>query len=116
MDIELIDNNLNTIKAFHEFLSDIIDKGYNNDVDLLKLIVKHINLYVKDITEDNDEDNNNNDNNEDEDETTLLKNKIQSKIDKFMKNENHLSKIFLYKQDNKYIINMNQFIDKSYIY
>jgi hypothetical protein len=102
------DEDLNTIKAFHTFLTDIIEKGYNNKKDTIKKIVKHINNYIDDET-DNDDD-------EDEDETKLLNQKIQQKIDKFMESNNDLSKIYLYKKHNNYINNMNIFINNTFIY
>ncbi len=40
------DDKLTTIKVFNTYLSSIIDKGYNNEIDILLLIVKHINNFI----------------------------------------------------------------------
>ena len=111
MDNHDFDEDLNTIKAFHTFLTEIINKGYTNDIDIIKKIVKHINNYIDDDTEKNTE----SDNSDDENENNELKNKIQQKIDKFMESNNDLSKIYLYKKYN-YINNMNEFINSTYGY
>ena len=119
METAELDENLNTIKAFHTFLTDIIYKGYNNEPEIIKLIVKHINNYVKDTTEDETEDETEEEEEEEEeeeDEETLLKQKIQSKIDKFLNSYNDLSKIYLYQKDNKYILELNNFIKSSLLY
>ena len=121
-----MDANLEKINAFQEFLSEIVERGYNNDESLIKLIVKHIDNYMKEINENDNnntfEETNNSEETEEEeeeeekDEDRLFKEKIQLKIDKFMKSNNDLSKIYLYKNNNFYKDELNQFIDKSYIY
>jgi hypothetical protein len=105
------DEGLETIKAFHTFLTEIIDKGYNNDKDIIKKIVKHINNFIDDNTESN-----NNSDTESEDEEETLKTKIQEKINKFMISGNDLSKIYLYKKSNNFINNMNEFINNTFKY
>ncbi len=113
MDIIEFDKCLDTIKAFYSFLSDIIDKGYNNDINMLKLISKYINDYI----DDNDNNDNDEESEKDEEEEESVEDKIQKKIDKFLKSENDLSKIYLYKKYNEQlIINMNKFIESSLIY
>ena len=129
MDIHEFDEQLNTIKAFHSYLSDIIDKGYNNNQDIIKLIAKNINEYIEQMEEleaeqnesekDSDEtesDENESDETESEDDNTIVKQKIQSKMDKFLNTETDLSKIYLYQKDNKYISELNEFINNSYFY
>ena len=49
----MYDEKLTTIKAFHSYLGDVIDKGYNNDTYTLLLIVKHINNFVYEHIESN---------------------------------------------------------------
>jgi hypothetical protein len=43
------DEKLTIIKAFHTYLGEIIDNGYNNDYETLLIITKHINNYQEDI-------------------------------------------------------------------
>jgi len=128
-----LDEDLETIKAFHTFLTDILEKGYNNNILIIKSIVKNINNYIKTmITSENDSQNdsqNNSDNNEsqnnsddnqsddDENEELIkLKEKIQLKINDFLSSPINLSKYYLYQKDKTYITKMNQYINKSFIY
>jgi hypothetical protein len=105
------DEDLETIKAFHTFLTEIIDNGYNNDKDIIKKIAKYINKYIDDDTESSST---KSDSSEDENEE--LNNKIQNKIDKFMMSNNDLSKIYLYKKNNIFISTMNEFINNTFKY
>ncbi len=50
---EYYDNKLTTIKVFNSYLSNIINKGYNNDIDTLLLIVKNIDNFVDEQIEAN---------------------------------------------------------------
>ena len=115
-----LDEQLNTIKAFHTFLTEIIDKGYNNDPNLIKLVSKHINNYVNKLnneTEDEEDEEEEDDKEEDNKEAKiLLEQKIQLKVDKFMKHSNDLSKIYLYQKDTKYIIEMNNYMNSLLLY
>ena len=56
----MYDENLTIIKAFQSYLSDVIDKGYNNDYKTLLYIVKHIKNLRDELIEDNNYDNNHN--------------------------------------------------------
>ncbi len=49
---ELYDEKLSTIKAFHTYLSEVINKGYNNSYVTLSYIVKHINNFQDEIIEE----------------------------------------------------------------
>ena len=129
MDIREFDEQLNTIKAFHTYLSEVIDKGYSNNPNIVKLITKTINEYIENMS-DAENDNQDNeeieetesekeseDESEDESEEEMeLKKKIQLKINKFMSSNNDLSKIYLYQKDKKYITEMNEFINNSFLY
>ena len=54
MDIsELYDDYLTTIKAFHTHITDIISKGYNNEMDTLSILTRHIDNYINEITNSN---------------------------------------------------------------
>jgi len=108
-----MDEQLDTIKAFHAFLTDIIDKGYNNNPDVIKSVVILINQYIQDISKPKDEET---EEESEEDENTKFKEKIEAKINKFLKSNDHLSKIYLYQKDNKYIDEMNIFINKLFEY
>ena len=43
---EVYDNKLTIISQYHEYLKDVIRKGYNNSIDMLILIDKHINNFL----------------------------------------------------------------------
>lgn len=49
--VEYYDEKLTIIKAFNTYLNNIIDKGYNNDIDILLSIVKHINNFTDEQVE-----------------------------------------------------------------
>jgi hypothetical protein len=128
MDIREFDEQLNTIKAFHTYLSEVIDKGYSNNPNIVKLITKTINEYIENMSdaekdaedaedvEDSEETESEKDSEEESEEEMELEKKIQLKIDKFMSSNNDLSKIYLYQKDKKYITEMNEFINNSFIY
>ncbi len=124
MDIYELDEQLNTIKAFHTYLSEVIEKGYNNNPKIIKLIVNTINEYIEKIADKSDESSDSDESTEsteseelnEYDEDLGLKDKIQLKIDKFMNTETDLSKIYLYKKNKKYITEMNDFINNSFFY
>jgi hypothetical protein len=124
MDIREFDEQLNTIKAFHTYLSEVIDKGYSNNPNIVKLITKTINEYIENMSDaekdaedaEDSEETESEKESEDEDEEMELKKKIQLKIDKFMSSNNDLSKIYLYQTDKKYITEMNEFINNSFLY
>jgi Sec-independent protein translocase protein TatA len=117
MDIREFDEQLNTIKAFHTYLSEVIDKGYNNNPNIVKLIVKTINEYIENMSDvENDNQDNEETEEEEENEDMEFEKKIQLKIDKFMSSNNDLSKIYLYQKEKKYITEMNEFINNSFIY
>jgi hypothetical protein len=117
MNIHEFDEQLNTIKAFHTYLSEVIDKGYNNNQEIIKLIVKNINEYIEQMTDlENGKDNDTEEEEEEEDEATQLENKLKLKIEKFLKSNVDLSKIYLYRKDNKYIDELNNFVCNSYLY
>ncbi len=118
METHYMDEQLETIKAFHSFLGDIIDKGYNNNPEVIKSVVNVINQYIKNITEPDKSKDESDEETEEEkkDELTQLKEKIQTKINKFLKSNDYLSKIYLYQKDNKYINELNNFVNKLYEY
>ncbi len=119
MESHYMDEQLDTIKAFHSFLGDIIDKGYNNNPEVIKSVVSVINQYIKKITEPSQSENNSEEETEEEeeeDEYKQLNEKIQAKIDKFLKSNDYLSKIYLYQKDSKYINELNNFVNKLYEY
>jgi hypothetical protein len=118
MDSHYIDEQLDTIKAFHSFLSDIIDKGYDNNPVIIKSVVNVINQYIKNITEpeQSDESEQSEEDTESEDEDKQLKEKIEVKIDKFLKSTNYLSKIYLYHKDNRYNDELKKFEKNLYKY
>ena len=139
---EYYDDKLTTLKAFNTYLSNIIDKGYNNDTDTLLLIVKHINNFVDEHTESNNEsilpkellpddtDNNtlyfSNDSEKTNTDSELdtdsesdyedIKNKELNKIKNFIENSDDLSKKYIYMKNNNYIKKMNRFITSSLVY
>lgn len=49
----MYDDKLTAIKAFQSYLTDIIDKGYDNNYETLMFIVKHIKNLRDDLIEDN---------------------------------------------------------------
>lgn len=115
MDSHYIDEQLDTIKAFHSFLSDIIDKGYNNNPEIIKSVVNVINQYIKNITQPEQSDQTEEDT-DDEDEDKQLKEKIEAKINKFLKSTDYLSKIYLYQKDNRYNDELKKFENNLYKY
>ena len=127
MDSHYIDEQLDTIKAFHSFLSDIIDKGYDNNPVIIKSVVNVINQYIKNITEpeqsdqsdeteQSDESEQSDEDTESEDEDKQLKEKIKAKIDKFLKSTDYLSKIYLYQKDNRYNDELKKIENNLYKY
>lgn len=141
MDIHEIDEHLETIKAYHTFLGEILEKGYNNNIDVIKSIVKNINHYIKTMMKSNDSDNHSDNNSdhyydyndtedekeeeteeeeeeteEEEEEEDNIKEKIELRIKHFMSMPTDLSKIYLYQKDKKYITEMNQYINNSFVY
>lgn len=137
----MYDEKLTTIKAFHTYLGNIIDKGYNNDYDTLSYIVKKIeysarnNIIEKYVNEENmfnyeynlsssssssssslSSNNTTEDEEENEEEIERLqKEKELQKIKKFFDGSD-LSKVYLYKKNNKFIKQMENFVKKSYLY
>jgi hypothetical protein len=138
----MYDEKLTTIKAFHTYLGDVITKGYNNNYDTLSYIVKHINNFQDEIIEESarnepslnesnmfnyeynlsssssSSSNNTTEDEDDNNETNierLQKEKELQKIKKFLDGPD-LSKIYLYKKNNKFVIQMENFIKKSYLY
>ena len=112
MDSHYIDEQLDTIKAFHSFLSDIIDKGYDNNPEIIKSVVNVINQYIKNITQPEQSE----EYTESEDEDKQLKEKIEAKIDKFLKSTDYLSKIYLYQKDNRYNDELKKIENNLYKY
>jgi hypothetical protein len=49
---QLYDEKLTIIKTFNTYLTDIIDKGYNNNYNILEYIVKHINNFQDELIEE----------------------------------------------------------------
>ena len=109
-------NNL----IFHYRPFSLMEHNYNNDPNLIKLVSKHINNYVNKLnneTEDEEDEEDEDDKEEDNKEAKiLLEQKIQLKVDKFMKHSNDLSKIYLYQKDTKYIIEMNNYMNSLLLY
>lgn len=131
MDISHIyDQKLNTINQYHKFLTDIINKGYNNDLEILFLVDKHIqnfliegldkskkqqkinllkseeNMDMLDETEDSSDE-------ESYTSKSTTENKINEQIKEFVNKYNDISKYYIYKNDKKYISDMNDFIKNS---
>ena len=50
---EIIDQKLTTIKSFHTYLGNILDKGYMNDESSLDHIIKFLKQYKYQINDDN---------------------------------------------------------------
>ncbi len=118
------DNKLATIKAFHTFLSEIIDKGYLNDIKTISNIVDSIEMFYKTETFDDNNDINsliltdNNIKTESESESDIDNTKHviyndDEKVQQFMENYNDISSILLYNKKPKYINRMRRFINSS---
>ncbi len=131
------DDKLTSIKLFNTFLSNIIDKGYNNNMSTLKLIVKHINNFIietsnSSISVNNSSDSDNSsksslsessessESSDSDSDNTFVeisqKERQLKKINDFIINSDNLSKIALYKKHNNLRNNMKQFIENSLIY
>ncbi len=140
---EVYDNKLTIIKQYHDYLKDVIRKGYNNSIDMLILIDKHINNFLNEahkLVEDkkiiidkpntqsldesledtyNDDTflySSSSDSDSDNDSKELEQNKRElNKIDNFINNSNDLSKLYIYNINNKnnYINKMKKFISNN---
>jgi hypothetical protein len=133
------DDWLTKIKEFNEYLTNIIDKGYNNNFNKLSLIVKNINNLNDDLIKlslsmnsDDDncdtdtepveqnsfkfytEDKSSDSSSDTDDEAEFERKKELKKINNFIKNSDDLSNIYIYKNNNTN--EMNKFIKKTLEY
>jgi hypothetical protein len=135
---EVYDNKLTIISQYHEYLTDVIRKGYNNNIDMLILIDKHINNFLNEahkLVEDkkliidkpntqslneplDDNDNYNNSSSSDSNDSDTDSN--DSDTDNSEQNKKELNKIdnFIINSDDLskiYIYNINNNIKNNYI-
>ncbi len=143
MSIEEYNDELNKIKLFHTYLSNILADGYTNEIDDLKKLnnqINNININSEyndnnDFIDENESDydcipfirntnkyqssssSSSSSDTEDEDDNTKNINKEQLKVERFIKNSNDISNISLYKMNGfEYINIMKNFINKTFIY
>jgi hypothetical protein len=139
------DSKLATIKAYHTFLTEIIDKGYLNDISTVDNIIYYINMFYKStslnepdmseidsliLTDNNysanySENHSTNHSVNHKDTTTEEESdnydqptvfNDEEKIRLFMDNSNDLSSILLYNKKSKYINRMRKFVNSCYEY
>jgi hypothetical protein len=140
MSIEEYDEKLTIIKKFYTKIECIINKGYNNEIELLDDIVKKINKFNEDnvllslsslsslsssnmslnITDNNEDEENTECEESDEEEkennnNQTYEDKEKIKIDKFLENTSYPSS---YINNNGLILidRMNTFIKSNYYY
>jgi hypothetical protein len=135
---EVYDNKLTIISQYHEYLTDVVRKGYNNSIDMLILIDKHINNFLNEahkLVEDkkviidkpntqslnkpldyNNSSSSDSDSDTDDNDDTEQNKKELIKINKFINSSGDLSKLYIYNINNNYIKKMKKFIGNNNYY